>query len=107
MLVFNEGPTDITGAVITDRMPAGALFFGATDSGSESDGIVEWAGVDLPAYSFVERRFAITDPFALTDVITNADYRVSSGAASVGGNVSVVTELSTNYVHLPVILKNH
>ena len=88
-------------------MPAGALFFGATDSGSESDGIVEWAGVDLPAYSFVERRFAITDPFALTDVITNADYRVSSGAASVGGNVSVVTELSTKYVHLPVILKNH
>jgi uncharacterized repeat protein (TIGR01451 family) len=51
---------DLTGVVITDRVPADTTFAYALDGGVESGGEVMWSIPTLPALQTVQVRFAVT-----------------------------------------------
>jgi uncharacterized repeat protein (TIGR01451 family) len=43
IMVTNDGPSDATGVVVTDPVPAGTTFVSSDNGGSESSGTVTWA----------------------------------------------------------------
>ena len=93
-LTISNGGDALTKATLTDTWPLHATFIRASDSGSESGGIVSWDLGMLGSQSSLTRTFTIT----ATRTITNQDYRVSGKwnkqIISATGNVNVVTTIA-------------
>lgn len=99
------GIAALTDVVLTDTLPAGAVFVSASDSGTESGGVVTWPTVPGPLYppDCIIRLITITypsPPFNVGDNLTNsAD--VIAGYTDSGGNPcpNCFAPATTNLTH--------
>ncbi|MCD4738191.1 MAG: DUF11 domain-containing protein, partial [Anaerolineae bacterium] len=84
----------LASVALTDTVPLAGTFIRASDSGSESGGIVSWDLGTLGSQSSLTCTFTIT----ATRTITNNDYHVSGDwrgqTISVTGSASVVTAIA-------------
>ena len=65
LTVRNVGNRGATGVVLSDTLPAGLSFVGASDGGTQAGGVVTWPPFDLAAGAEVTRSVTVTvaDPF--------------------------------------------
>ena len=96
IVVANAGPSNASGVVITDRLPAGASFVSASEGGSEVNGVVTWSGLSIPAGN--SRRLDLMvrlDPDLAGTITNTASVGADQPDPSVGSNsASVETMMS-------------
>ncbi|MFN0182137.1 MAG: hypothetical protein ACKVZ0_25310 [Gemmatimonadales bacterium] len=85
IVTINNGPTAATGVTITDTLPAGAAFIGASNSGSLSGNVVTWPSIaSLSNGSSVT--YTVTVRYAATGTYTNIAASTATSADPVPGN---------------------
>ncbi len=77
LTIQNDFDQALTGVVITDLLPAQAVFARASAGGSYSDGEVRWDAAALPAYASLQVSVAVTATQAVT-YLYNTRYAVST-----------------------------
>jgi uncharacterized repeat protein (TIGR01451 family) len=111
LTVINHSGLSLTNVVITDRIPNGATFIGASQGGQtvalpERD-VVRWVLTEFPKDTNIYKvQFSVT---AQQGTIVNSDYRVSCAEGiSAVGKIAVETVIQGDYnIYLPNIMRNH
>lgn len=101
-----NGNYNLTNVVITDQLPAGAIFISATSGGTESGGVVTWNIASLPIGTTTYLKVKVKYPsgtFNLGDMVTN---NVSMTGTSPEGAIPGVTASKTNTIAAPNPLAN-
>ena len=95
----NSGVQAATGLVLTDALPGGAWFVGASDGGAESGGVVSWTVPALQPGAGLARTVVVT----AEQTLLNSDYRLSclEGTAA-SGTAAVRTAVLTRRTYVPV-----
>jgi uncharacterized repeat protein (TIGR01451 family) len=90
--VTNIGIVTAYNVTLTDTLPIGASFVGASDGGSQSGGVVSWPPFDIaPGGAVVSRTFTVT----ASDTITNHDYLATAeGFPGVAGVRAIISTLN-------------
>ncbi len=88
----NEGNVALQNVVITDNLPAGAIFVSASDGGTAAGGVVTWPTVVGPTYppACITRYVTIRYPtptFAVGDNVTNT---ASANGEYLGSNGAII-----------------
>ncbi len=111
LTVVNRSGGAFTQLVITDSIPAGATFIGATEGGRTvllpGREAVRW---EIPSLAGNGATYMVEFAVTANQTITNADYGVSTAeGTSASGQVAVVTTVSAggNKIFLPLILNNY
>jgi uncharacterized repeat protein (TIGR01451 family) len=97
--ITNNLPLNLTGLVLTDIIPAGAVYLsGGTLNGS----VVSWTIPSLTSGQTISRQFAVT----AASTITNSDFQVTAVENyTATGLLPVVTHPVTDRSYLPLFRK--
>ncbi len=70
--VTNFGPSTASSVIVTDALPAGAIFVGTSAGGANSSGVVTWSLGDLPSGTVSNVTLTVTAPTSgtLTNIAT-------------------------------------
>jgi uncharacterized repeat protein (TIGR01451 family) len=92
--VVNSGPSDATGVVVTDPLPAGTSFVSADNGGSEAGGVVTWNVGPLPNGGSTALHMTVhVDPSRVAPLSNTAS--VSSGSTDPDSSNDSATEATS------------